>query len=127
MRGGHVEIGVGDTLLSFSQGGDVNKLAQELTPGDRIEWYGLANHEGIIHLERLRLMKGEREKHRPNCTCGTRYKSQGQNQALRCPSCGSLHENVWLTTIISTDWKEPPPSYRRHLAKPLSRMGKSED
>ena len=127
MRGGHVEIGVGHTLLSFSQGGDVNMLAQQITPGDRIEWFGLADHEGTIHLERLRLMKGERDKLRPNCRCGTRYKSQGQNQPLRCPSCGSVHENVWMTTIISTDWKEPPPSYRRHLAKPLSRMGKSED
>jgi tRNA(Ile2) C34 agmatinyltransferase TiaS len=33
---------------------------------------------------------------------------------------------MWLTEIISTEWKEPPVSYRRHLAKPLSRMGKSE-
>ena len=104
----------------------VNTLAQQLIPGDRIEWYGLADLEGDIHLERLRLIEGERNKHRPNCSCGSRYKSQGRNQSLRCPSCGSEHENIWLTEIISTEWKEPPPSFRRHLAKPLSRMGKSE-
>ena len=126
MRGGHVEINVGHKLLSFSQGGDVNKLAQQLIPGDRIEWYGLHDFDGCIHLERLRLIEGERNKLRPNCNCGSRYKSQGTNQFLRCPSCGSEHKNMWLTEILSTDWKEPPPSYRRHLAKPLSRMGKSE-
>lgn len=126
MQGGHVEINVGDSLLSFSQGGDVNKLAQRLIPGDRIEWYGLHDFDGGIHLERLRLIEGERNKQRPNCRCGSRYKSQGTNQPLRCPSCGSEHQNMWLTEIVSTDWKEPPPSYRRHLAKPLSRMGKSE-
>ena len=126
MKGGHVEINVGHTLLSFSQGGDVNSLAQQLLPGDRIEWYGLSDPSGDIHLERLRLIEGERNKHRPICQCGNRYKSQGQNQPLRCPSCGSQHENIWLTEMISTEWKEPPPSFRRHLAKPLSRMGKSE-
>jgi len=126
MQGGHVEINVGDTILSFSQGGDVNKLAQRLSPGDRIEWYGLHDFDGVIHLERLRLIEGERNKQRPNCCCGSRYKSQGTNQLLRCPSCGSEHQNMWLTEIVSTDWKEPPPSYRRHLAKPLSRRGKSE-
>ena len=126
MKGGHVEINVGDTLFSFSQGGGVNQLAQQLIPGDWIEWYGLHDLEGNIHLERLRLIEGVRNKHRPICRCGKRYKSQGKDQPLRCSSCGSEHENMWLTEIISTEWKEPPVSYRRHLAKPLSRMGKSE-
>ena len=126
MKGGHVEINVGNTLLSFSQGGDVNKLAQQLIPGDRIEWHGLYDFDGDIHLERLRLIEGVRNKHRPNCGCGRRYKSQGTNQPLRCPSCGTEHQNLWLTEIITTEWKEPPPSFRRHLAKPLSRIGKSE-
>ena len=112
MQGGHVEINVGDTLLSFSQGGDVNILAQRLIPGDLIEWYGLHDFDGGIHLERLRLIEGERNKQRPNCRCGSRYKSQGTNQLLRCPSCGSEHQNMWLNEIVSTDWKEPPPSYR---------------
>ena len=126
MTGGHVEINVGQTLLAFSQGGDVNTLAQQLAPGDEIEWYGLHDLDGIIHLERLRLISGERNKERPKCQCGSRYKSQGKNQHLRCPSCGSKHENSWQSESISSDWKEPPSSYRRHLAKPLSRMSKSE-
>ena len=127
MKGGHVEINAGPTLLAFSQGGEVNSLAQQLSPGDQIEWYGLQDSDGNFHLERLRLIAGERNKVRPTCRCGSRFKSQGANQPLRCPSCGLEHENLWETEMLSTDWQEPPPSYRRHLAKPLSRMGKSED
>ena len=126
MQGGHVQMDAGPQLISFSKGGDVNSLAQSLVVGDMIEWNGLADHEGIIHLERLRLIQGDRDKTRPNCNCGTRYKSQGNQQPLRCPSCGSEHDNVWLSQTISSDWKEPAPSNRRHLSKPLSRKGKSQ-
>ena len=126
-QGGHVEIECERTLLSFAQGGDVNKLSQNLQPGDEIEWLGLADPEGSIHLEKLRLVSGGRNKSRPICDCGTRYKSQGRNQPLRCPSCGSNHPDEWVYELINSDWKEPPASHRRHLAKPLTRRGKSED
>jgi tRNA(Ile2) C34 agmatinyltransferase TiaS len=122
-----VEIECERTLLSFAQGGDVNKLSQNLQPGDEIEWLGLADPEGSIHLEKLRLVSGGRNKSRPICDCGTRYKSQGQNQSLRCPNCGSKHPDEWVYELINSDWKEPPASHRRHLSKPLTRRGKSED
>ena len=86
----------------------------------------IQDFDGNFHLERLRLIAGERNKVRPTCRCGSRFKSQGTNQSLRCPSCGLEHENLWEAEMSSTDWQEPPPSYRRHMAKPLSRMGKSE-
>lgn len=127
IQGGHVEIECDQTLLSFAQGGDVNKLSQQLQPGDEIEWFGLPDPEGYIHLEKLRLLSGERNKVRPICSCGTRYKSQGRNQSLRCPNCDSKHPDEWLSESINSNWKEPPASHRRHLAKPLSRKGKSED
>ena len=126
MQGGHVEIDVGRTLISFSQGSELNKLAQNIIAGDRIEWYGLTNLDGSIHLERLRLLRGERNRRRPNCNCGHRFKSQGKNQPLRCPKCSSTHADVWCSEIIDSEWTEPPPAHRRHLSKPLSRVGKSE-
>ena len=125
-QGGHVEIDVGKTLLAFSEGGDLNQLAQNLKPGDSIEWWGLTNTDESVHLERLRLIRGERNRSRPICKCGTRYKSQGRGQSLKCPKCSSFHQNVWCFDIDSSDWKEPPPSHRRHLSKPLSRMGNPE-
>ena len=126
LQGGHVEIECDQKLLCFAQGGDVNRLSQELRAGDEIEWFGLSDTAGNIHLERLRLVSGVRNKVRPICTCGTRYKSKGQNQPLRCPNCGSRHADEWKSEQINSDWKEPPASHRRHLAKPLTRRGKSE-
>lgn len=126
MQGGHVEIYTHQKLLSFSEGGPVNKLSQTLQLGDEIEWFGLTDGEGSIHIEKLRLIRGKRNRMRPNCICGNRYKSQGNNQPLRCPKCGSNHENIWVFDIIESEWKEPPASHRRHLSKPLTRKGKSE-
>ena len=126
MQGGHVEIDAHQKLLSFSEGGPVNKLSQTLQIGDEIEWVGLVDNQGVTHLERIRLVQGQRNRMRPTCRCGTRYKSQGGGQCLRCPKCGSNHEDSWVFDTIESEWQEPPPSFRRHLAKPLSRKGKSE-
>ena len=127
MQGGHVEIESQQTLVAFAQGGEVNKLSQQLEVGDEIEWFGLRDSEESIHLERLRLVRGQRNRVRPHCDCGSRFKSQGRNQPLKCPRCGSKHPDEWVSERIESDWKEPPASNRRHLAKPLSRKGKSED
>ena len=43
IRGGHVELDVGHTLIAFSKGGPVNRLAQELLVGDKIEWFGICD------------------------------------------------------------------------------------
>ncbi len=126
MPGGHVEIDVGIKLLSFSQGGELNRLAQSLEHGDKIEWWGLTNIDDTVHLERLRLIHGKRNRMRPLCECGSRYKSQGRNQLLKCPNCSREHEDTWTFNIIQSEWFEPPPNYRRHLSKPLSRIDKSE-
>ena len=126
MQGGHVEIHTHQKLLSFAEGGPVNKLSQTLQLDDEIEWFGLTDGEGSTHIEKLRLIRGKRNRMRPNCICGNRYKSQGNDQPLRCPKCGSNHENIWTYDIIESEWKEPPASHRRHLSKPLTRRGKSE-
>ena len=127
LQGGHVVIESNQKLLSFSQGGDVNKLSQQLEEGDEIEWLGLQDFENSIHLERLRLIHGSRNRSRPYCNCGSRFKSQGRNQPLKCPDCGSMHPDEWVSEKIQSEWKEPPPAHRRHLSKPLSRKDKSED
>ena len=126
MTGGHVEILADVTLLAFSQGGEINKLAQSLKEGDQIRWFGLSGTDGAYHLEKLKLLCGQRNHRRPLCSCGSRYKSKGANQKLKCPSCESTTENQWDFDVIHSDWTEPPPSYRRHLSKPLGRIGKSE-
>ena len=125
MQGGHVEIDVGKTLLVFSKGGPVNKLAQSLQPGDKIRWCGMHTN-GAYHLEKLKLIRGQRNFRRPKCVCGTRYKSKGANQKLKCPNCDSEVEEYWDFDVIESPWVEPPIPSRRHLSKPLNRIGKSE-
>lgn len=126
MMGGHVEIHADVTLLAFSQGGEINKLAQSLKEGDQIRWCGLSGSDGAFHLEKLKLIRGQRNFRRPRCSCGSRYKSKGVDQKLKCPSCESIADNLWDFDVIHSDWTEPPPSYRRHLSKPIERIGKSE-
>ena len=125
MQGGHVEIDVGKTLLAFSKGGPVNKLAQSLQPGDKISWNGMYSNN-VYHLEKLKLIRGERNFRRPKCACGTRYKSKGANQKLKYPNCDSEVNSSWDFDVIESQWVEPPISSRRHLSKPLNRIGKSE-
>ncbi len=126
-QGGHVEIYAEEKMICFSQGGPVNQLAQSLVAGDEIEWCGIADEEGTFHIEKLRLISGRRNQKRPRCGCGTRYKSKGKNQRLKCPKCGSTAENEWEMESIESAWLEPPISSMRHLSKPLGRIGKSED
>ena len=126
MQGGHVQINAGKNLVAFAQGGPLNSLAQSLVIGDEIEWYGLFDNMGTVHLERLRLSHGKRNLKRPACQCGSRYKSKGKNQGLKCPSCGSIEDDIWDFETQISDWVEPFASNRRHLSKPLSRMGNPE-
>ncbi len=126
MAGGHVEIDADKKLLAFSQGGPLNLLAQSLQPGDKIRWSGLAEPSACYHLEKLKLIRGERNYRRPKCECGTRYKSKGSNQKLKCPRCGSMADQLWEFDVIQSEWVEPPASYRRHLSKPINRICKSE-
>jgi tRNA(Ile2)-agmatinylcytidine synthase len=126
MTGGHVKICADAILLAFAPGGPTNQLAQSLQPGDEIRWFGLCDSSGSYHLEKLRLIRGSRNHRRPKCACGSRYKSKGVNQKLKCPSCESTTNQYWEFDIINSDWTEPPASARRHLSKPLARIGKSE-
>ncbi len=124
-RRGHTSFVIeGDTkVLAFSEGGDVNILAQSLRTGDHIEWMGLHSPSGDVHLERLRLISATRNKHRPLCYCGRRMKSAGRGQGLRCPNCKATCDDEWESDRIGpSEWVEPPASQRRHLATPLSRQ-----
>ncbi len=130
LKGGHVLLEVDsinpkmniETLIAFEESGEVKKLATYLIEGDKIGWQGLKCPSGEIHLERLKLIEGVvRSKKRPKCDCGGRYESSGKNQPLRC-KCGKIFARLWVGKKIKlSGWKEPKPSNRRHLSKPLNR------
>ena len=115
-------------LVSFSQGGDVNRLAQNLRQGDQIEFSGLEAPDGSMHIEKLRIISiSNKRKLRPLCSCGKRMKSMGSGQGIRCPNCGERDGDIWSQEVNSEvpfalgEWVEPSPSNRRHLSSPLSR------
>jgi len=124
--GGHASLHVrgelgSDHLVAFKESGPVNDLLRELQVGDRIGWAGMQSPEGSIHLERMILkdpvpiIDG-----RPTC-CGVAMKSTGRRSRLRCIRCGKLESRIWATKQERArgSWREPLPSNRRHLAKPL--------
>ncbi len=130
-RGGHIilEVKTNDSrsktqsLIAFGETGPVNKLASSLREDDLIAWQGLNSPEGDIHLERLKLIKGKpRKLKRPLCSCGSRFKSAGKLQPLRCEKCQSIFPRLWSGEGIEESiWVEPESPQRRHLAKPLKR------
>ncbi len=123
MRGGHILLN--QRFLSFNEGGDVNSVAQWLQIGDKFSCKGLI-HEGMVHVEAIKVLTSQ-ERSRPVCECGTRMKSMGKGQGLRCPSCKKTSADSWtITERIPpvSGWAQPPADKRRHLAQDLSNLPK---
>ncbi len=118
LQGGHVILN--DVMMIFGESGDLNKLAQWLEVGDSIEWMGM-EYEGKFHLEAMNVIKSSRNL-RPLCDCGTRMKSMGTNQGVRCPKCKKKSNEQWSIEHREPPiygWAQPPVDKRRHLAKSL--------
>ena len=119
LHGGHVILN--DKYLAFRESGDLNKVAQWLKIGDNVNYIGLC-FEGKIHLEGI-CVTDSKEKVRPICECGTRMKSMGADQGVRCPTCKKRSTIQW--TIVErkppiSGWVQPPYDKRRHLAKSMT-------
>ena len=101
----------------------MNRLFRSAEVGDRLIWAGLPSPDGSVHLEQLQLGEaGPRELSRPVCACGGRLRRKGRGQPLSCRLCGNSERSHWVGHIGGdSDWVEPPPSQRRHLARPLTR------
>ena len=112
-----------DVLVAFAEGGPVNRLFRSAEVGDRLNWAGLPSPDGSVHLEQLQLDEvAPRELSRPLCVCGGRLRRKGRGQPLSCRLCNSIDGSHWVGNIGEvSDWVEPPPSHRRHLARPLAR------
>ena len=125
--GGHVSLtvmsmGKSETILAFKEGGPVNAEVRLMHAGDIIRWVGLRSPDDSIHLERVCLIDPVPViKNRPKC-CGTAMKSGGKRSVLRCSKCEKKCKRSWVSNPLRNAglWAEPPPSHRRHIAKPLS-------
>jgi tRNA(Ile2)-agmatinylcytidine synthase len=106
-------------------------IVRELRPGDRVQVMGeLRDAPRTINIEKLnilRLAPSLLKVSNPPCpSCGRRTKSAGKGQGYRCRECGI--KGLEALTVaeerkLAEGWYEPPVCARRHLSKPLKRMG----
>ena len=124
LRGGHTVMHASNKrYLAFKESGQIAKICQQLRAGDIIECKGLMSPDQSIHIEFLKIHELVAKQRRPSCpTCDKSMSSMGKNQGLRCKKCGYKTDDCWEETSRSlplNQWIQPPPSSRRHLAKPL--------
>lgn len=139
IKGGHVVIGVltdgGEHIdaTAYEPSKSFRDVVGSLEEGDRILLIGeLREEPRTLNIEKLKVIEAVEKKKKvanPICPrCGKRMKSKGSGKGYRCRRCGyhgdeDLSVKKVIERSITTGWYEPPVSARRHLSKPLKRMG----
>ena len=136
--GGHVFFDITDgsgtiTCAVYEPSGDMRSAARQLKAGDEVEIFGSVREEPFqINVEKMRVVGlspiGEKIEN-PVCPkCGKHMKSVGAQAGYRCRKCGTRapagSEKRAERTAPRPGWYEPPIASRRHLYKPVSRIGK---
>lgn len=126
-NGGRVDCAAYEPSKSF------RRVARALRPGDRIRAYGAVRRvPRTLNLEKLEVLAlGPHRVKVANPTCPGCYrsmKSVGQRAGYRCRPCGTraapgAAEFVVRPRSLRPGLYEPPVAARRHLHKPLRRMG----
>lgn len=136
--GGHVFFEIADqsgsiTCAAYEPSGEMRLSAKQLRIGDKVEIFGSVREEPFeINIEKMRVIalnpKGEKIEN-PICPeCGKHMKSIGMNAGYRCRKCGTRlppnSERRAPRRLPDLGWHEPPIASRRHLYKPVKRIGK---
>jgi tRNA(Ile2)-agmatinylcytidine synthase len=134
IEGGHVVFEVeGDAVTAYEPSKQFRKIIRLLVPGDHVRVIGaVRGSPKTVNLEKIeivRLAEVSRKLANPRCSdCGGSMKSRGFAAAYRCTRCGHLEPRdreirVPVVRRLAVGWYEPPVGSRRHLSKPLKRMG----
>ncbi|HHT74442.1 MAG TPA: tRNA(Ile)(2)-agmatinylcytidine synthase [Methanomassiliicoccaceae archaeon] len=136
VQGGHVLIGLradnGIELeaAAYEPSKSFRDIVKALRRGDRIRVLGEVREDrGTLNIEKmevLRLAPSRIKVSNPLCVCGKRMKSVGAGQGYRCRECGTRAAEAITEPeerTLQLGWYEPPVCARRHLSKPLKRMG----
>lgn len=134
--GGHVIFSLGTRdgevdCAAYEPSKGFRDIVRQLRPGDRVQVMGeLRDAPRTINIEKLNLLSLARAQVKvsnPPCPkCGKRTKSAGRGQGYRCRECGIKGLEASMEDeprTIAPGWYEPPVCARRHLSKPLKRMG----
>ena len=113
----------------------LTKIVSKLIKGDVIKIGGgvrkaTKNHQRILNVEFLQVLRLERNMKavNPLChTCNKRTKSKGKNQGFECVKCKKTFPNKIFEDIsreIECRLYMPVLSAHRHLTRPMQRIGK---
>ena len=121
---GEVECGAYEPTKDF------RKVVAKLRKGDIICLYGGIGEQNTFNIEKFQVIKLNDYVYRnPICGCGKRMTSAGRGKGFKCKSCGKRIESDEKIaerierTLLNGKFYETPVSARRHLSKPLVRMG----
>ena len=136
ITGGHVFIDIVTdygpvTCAAYEPSKEFRYVLDWLRPGDEVEVLGeLREEPRTLNLEKIHVLyvaDEYRKLSNPICpNCGTTMKSKGRNQLFRCKKCGTRSDAPIMEKVercMVPGWFEPPTAARRHLSKPLKRMG----
>ncbi len=139
LPGGHVVVclytGFGTVeYTAYEPSKEFRSAFEWLTAGDRIGVMGeMRTEPRTLNVEKMKVIGTVREFEKisnPLCEkCGRTMESVGKGRGYRCRRCGtSSGEPVKKenTRWMVPGWYEPPASARRHLSKPLKRMGEEQ-
>ena len=134
--GGHVFIDMETrfgkvTCGAYEPSKEFRYAVDWLYPGDEVEILGeLREDPRTLNIEKIHMISVAEEIVKisnPICPiCSRTMKSVGKGHGYRCKRCRtSSKEPVSVKAVrqIVPGWYEPPTAARRHLSKPLKRMG----
>ena len=138
--GGHVlfELAGRDvvTVAAYEPSKQFRGVVRSLRGGDRLRlWASVRDEPRTLNLEKFQLIEpaaGLRKVANPRCTkCGKSMKSLGRDAGYRCARChvrasSAAAQFVVESTALPLGSYEPPACARRHLSKPLKRVGEAE-
>ncbi|MBQ3735931.1 MAG: DUF1743 domain-containing protein [Candidatus Methanomethylophilaceae archaeon] len=136
IKGGHTFIDIETkcgivTCGAYEPSKEFRYAFDRLIPGDFIEVMGEFREEpATLNVEKLHVISivpDIQKTSNPRCpVCGKRMTSRGKDQGFRCRACHTKTKEFGTeerTRWIVPGWYEPPTAARRHLSKPLKRMG----
>ena len=124
------------TCSAYEPTKEFRYVVRALAPGDLLTVFGsrTSSNPNTFNIEKLRVdrLAALFEKvGNPKCPeCGRSMKSIGRGQGYRCRRCGIKGKEFGARVVplergLSTGYYEVPVCARRHLFKPLKRMGPS--
>jgi len=137
IKGGHVIFSISDDAggridcAAYEPTKNFRTLVRKLIVNDRIIVSGSVTGQ-TLNIEKIEItsLALEYETHNPVCpSCGKRMKSAGREQGYRCKPCGTTADSTVRIEIprdLNVGSYEVPPCARRHLAKPLVRLKRTE-